>query len=251
MSDTTAPAKAAGDKTMTVAAHLSELRRRLVISVSALLGFSVLAFVFIQKFVDMMLRLSRDFSFVYLSPAELVTAYLRLSVLLGLVFASPVILWQVWAFVSPGLTGSERRSAMTALVAGFGFFLLGALFCYTIVLPMTLKFFYGFNASKDITAAISFQNYMGFILSMLLVFGAVFEMPVLGFLLARLGFVKAAWLAKGRKYAILVIFILAAIITPPDVVSQIMTAIPMIGLYELTLFVTRSAEKLRAAKESE
>lgn len=236
-------AKSADDKTMTVAGHLQELRKRLVISVGALLGFSVLSFVFIQKFVDLMLRLSKDFNFVYLSPAELVTSYLRLAVVLGLVFASPVILWQIWAFVSPGLTRDERRSAVTAVLAGFGFFLLGALFCYLIVLPMTLQFFYGFNASKDIMASISFQNYMSFILSMLVVFGIVFEMPVLGFLLARLGFVKSAWLQKGRKYAILLIFLCAAIITPPDVVSQVMTAIPMIGLYELTIYVTRLAEK--------
>lgn len=228
---------------MTVAGHLAELRKRLVISVTALLGFSVLAFIFIQKFVDLMLRLSADFSFVYLSPAELVTSYLRLAVVIGLVFASPVILWQIWAFVSPGLTGNERRSALTAVVAGFGFFLIGALFCYVVVLPMTLQFFYGFNASKDITANISFQSYMSFVLSMLVVFGVVFEMPVLGFLLGKLGFVKSKWLVRGRKYAILLIFICAAIITPPDVVSQIMTAIPMMGLYELTIYVVKAAEK--------
>lgn len=232
---------------MTVAGHLRELRKRLLISLAVLLGFSVIAFVFIQKFVDAMLRLSAQFHFVYLTPAELVTSYLKLSVVLGLVFASPVILWQLWAFVSPGLTMGERRGARTALVAGFVFFLLGALFCYAAVLPMTLQFFYGFNASKDITATISFDSYMTFVLGMLLVFGVVFEMPVLSYLLGRLGLARAEWLKKGRKYAILLIFIVAAIITPPDVVSQIMTAIPMLALYELSVFVCQQAEKRRPA----
>ncbi len=233
---------------MTVAGHLRELRKRLLISLAALLGFSVLSFLFIQKFVDSMLRLSAQFQFVYLTPAELVTAYLKLSVVLGLVFASPVILWQIWAFVRPGLTVTEQRGARAALVAGFVFFLLGALFCYAAVLPMTLQFFYGFNASKDITATISFDSYMSFVLGMLLVFGVVFEMPVLSYLLGRLGLVRSEWLKKGRKYAILLIFIVAAIITPPDVVSQIMTAIPMLALYELSIFVCRQAEKRRPAE---
>lgn len=235
--------------TMSVAGHLRELRKRLVNSVCAVLGFSVLAFIFIQKFVDLMLRLSSDFSFVYLAPAELVTAYLRLAVVLGLVFASPVILWQVWAFVSPGLTDGERRSGKIALVAGFGFFLIGALFCYAVVLPMTLSFFYGFNSSKDIAASISFDSYMTFVLGMLVVFGAVFEMPVLSYLLGRVGVLHADWLRKGRKYAILLIFIVAAIITPPDVVSQVMTAIPMIALYELSAVVCARAEKNRPPEE--
>lgn len=232
------------DKSMTVAGHLAELRKRLAVMILALLGFSLLAFVFVEKFVDMMLALSEGFEFVYLAPAELVTAYLKFAVVLGLVFSSPIILWQIWAFVSPGLEGREKNSVLTAIVAGFVFFLLGALFCYLIVLPMTLQFFYNFNGSTDITANISFSNYMGFVLSMLVVFGLVFEMPVLAFMLARLGILKGGWLRKGRKYAILLVFIVAAIITPPDVVSQLMTALPMLLLYELSIYVSAAAEKL-------
>ncbi len=233
-----------GDSTMTVAGHLAELRRRLFVIVLALLGFSVLAFVFVESFVNGMLRLSEGFQFVYLAPAELVTAYLKFSLVLGLVFSSPIILWQVWAFVSPGLKGEEKRSVKTAIGAGFLFFLLGALFCYFIVLPMTLNFFYHFNGSTNITPSISFDNYMNFVLSMLVVFGLVFEMPVLSFLLARLGVLQGEWLRKGRKYAILLVFIVAAIITPPDVVSQLMTAAPMLLLYELSIYVALAANKL-------
>lgn len=234
----------ATDSTMTVAGHLAELRRRLFVIVLSLLGFSVLAFVFVQNFVDLILRLSEGFHFVYLSPAELVTAYVKFSLVLGLVFSSPIILWQVWAFVSPGLEGEEKRSVKTAIGAGFLFFLLGTVFCYFVVLPMTLQFFYNFNGSTEITANISFNSYMNFVLSMMVVFGLIFEMPVLSFLLARLGILQGDWLRKGRKYAILLVFIVAAVITPPDVVSQLMTAAPMLLLYELSIYVALAANKL-------
>lgn len=234
---------------MSVGAHLRELRRRLFLSVGAVAAFTILAFLFIQKFVDLMLRLSPQFSFVYLTPSELVGAYMKLSVILGVVFASPVLLWQVWAFVRPGLTGSERRSGLTALTAGFGFFLLGAFFCYAVMLPMTLNFLYGFNEGTSIEASVSFDSYMSFVLGMLVAFGVVFEMPVLSFMLGRFGVIHAKWLRTGRKYAILIIFIIAAVITPPDIVSQIVTAFPMMGLYEISVFVCARAEKHRAEPE--
>jgi sec-independent protein translocase protein TatC len=114
-----------------------------------------------------------------------------------------------------------------------------------------LQFFYNFNGSKAITASISFNNYMSFVLGMLVAFGVVFEMPVLSFLLARLGLLKPEHLIAARKYAILVIFFVAAVITPPDVVSQLMTAVPMVGLYELSIAVSRWAYKMRPQEEDE
>ena len=236
---------------MTVTGHLKELRARVFRSVIAFVALSVLCFVFIQRFVDAALALSPNFEYVYLSPSELLTSYMKLSIILGLVFASPAILWEVWAFVRPGLTKRETGSVRTAVIAGFFFFLLGMAFCYFLILPLTLDFLYNFNGSVDITANISFSYYMNFILGMLVAFGAVFEMPVLSYLLSRLGVLKPEVLSKGRKYAILVVFIVAAIITPPDVLSQTMTAIPMLGLYELSVFVSRAAAKRRAAEGDE
>ena len=234
---------------MTLTGHLSELRRRLFWCILVFAALSVVSFIFIQRFVDVAIGLSPDFDFVYLSPSELVTSYMKLALVLGLVFSSPFILWQIWAFVSPGLTQEEGRSVRAAVTAGFVFFLIGAVFCFVVILPITLQFFYNFNGSKDITANISFGSYMSFILGMLVAFGAVFEMPVLSFLLARLGVLDPKLLVKGRKFAVLIIFTLAAIITPPDVVSQIMTAVPMIGLYELSIAVSRAARRRRAAAE--
>lgn len=234
---------------MTVAGHLRELRARLFWSVLVFVALSVLCFVFIQRFVDAALALSSGFDFVYLSPSELLTSYMKLALVLGLVLSSPFILWQIWAFVQPGLTRQEAASARSAIIAGFVFFLLGVVFCYILILPLTLQFLYNFNGSRDITASISFNNYMNFILGMLVAFGVVFEMPVLSFLLSRLGLLKPTILVKGRKYAILIVFLVAALITPPDVLSQIMTAIPMLGLYELSIVVSRAAYKKRAEDE--
>jgi sec-independent protein translocase protein TatC len=236
---------------MTVAGHLTELRQRLFWSVLVFVVVSVVCFVFIQKFVDVALALSPDFQFVYLSPSELMTSYMKLALVLGLVLSSPFILWQIWSFVQPGLTKAESRSALSAVVAGFVCFLVGAVFCFTVILPITLQFFYNFNGSKEITANISFNNYMNFVLGMLVAFGVVFEMPVLSFLLARLGLLKPEWLAAGRKYATLIIFFIAAVITPPDVVSQIMTALPMLALYELSIMVSRKAFKLRPSQDED
>ena len=244
-------AKKQDDKAMTVAGHLRELRTRLFWSVLVFVALSVLCFVFIQRFVDAALALSSGFDFVYLSPSELLTSYMKLSLVLGLVLASPFILWQIWAFVQPGLTRREASSARSAIIAGFVFFLLGVVFCYALILPLTLQFLYSFNGSRDITASISFNNYMNFILGMLVAFGVVFEMPVLSFLLSRLGLLKPQVLVKGRKYAVLVVFLVAAVITPPDVLSQVMTAIPMLGLYELSIIVSRAAYKKHAEEDED
>lgn len=228
---------------MTVTGHLKELRSRVFKCVLAFIALSVVCFAFIQRFVDAALALSPSFSFVYLSPSELLTSYMKLALILGLVFSSPVILWEIWAFVRPGLTQREAGSARSAVVAGFVFFLIGMAFCWALILPLTLEFLYSFNGSVDIAANISFSYYMNFILGMLVAFGAVFEMPVLSYLLSRLGILKPQALVKARKYAVLAVFLIAAIITPPDVLSQIMTAIPMLALYELSILVSRAAAK--------
>ena len=236
---------------MTVSGHLNELRRRLFWMAAVFVAASVVCFLFIERFVELALAMSPDFNFVYLSPSELFTSYLKLACVLGLVFSSPFILWQIWAFIQPGLTEEEGKSSLSAIVAGFVFFLLGAIFCFLVILPITLQFFYNFNGSTEITASISFNNYMNFILSMVVAFGIVFELPVLSYLLARLGLLKPEWLVSVRKFAILLVFVIAAAITPPDVVSQLMTAVPMLLLYELSIFVCRRAYRSRKAEESD
>lgn len=230
---------------MPVAAHLRELRRRSFWCIFIVLILFVVSFIFVQPLVDLLLALGQGFSFVYLAPAELVTAYMHVAFVAALCCASPFLFFELWAFIAPGLTHAEKKKGVLALVGGFFFFLLGAAFCYFVVLPFTLDFFVRFNTSQAITASISFASYLRFVLNMLAAFGALFELPMLTILLSQAGILRPSLMIKGRKYAILLIFILAAVITPPDAVSQIITAIPMLLLYECSIWLCRLTAKKR------
>ena len=150
-----------------------------------------------------------------------------------------MLAYQVYAFCSPGLSKKERGFTLAALIAGTLCFLAGAAFARFISLPFMLRFLIQFTFEVDVSASISIDQYVSFLLTVFVIFGLVFELPVISVLLTGLGLIKAEWLRKGRKVMIVLIFVLAAIITPPDVVSQIMVAIPMIGLYELSIVLCR------------
>ena len=153
--------------------------------------------------------------------------------------------YQVYAFCSPGLSGKERGYISGALIAGGLCFLVGVAFAYFISLPFMLRFLIQFTGEVDVAASISIQQYVSFLLTVFVIFGLVFELPVVSVLLTGLGLVKAEWLVKGRKVMIVIIFVLAAIITPPDIVSQIMVAVPMLGLYEISIALSRVVGRAR------
>jgi sec-independent protein translocase protein TatC len=167
----------------------------------------------------------------------------------GLVISSPVIFWQVWAFVKPGLKKEEKRYFICSFIGGTIFLILGVVFAYKIILPFTLTFFSSLG-TQNIKPMISFGNYIDFITTILLSFGLVFEMPIVIILLTRFGIVKVEFLTKNRKYAILIIIILAAIITPPDVISQILLASPMLLLFEFSVIVSRITERKKRQKQA-
>ena len=158
---------------------------------------------------------------------------------------SPFLVFQIWRFVSPALRKREKKAILPALFGGFGFFLLGGLFAYKISLPFMIQFLINYSSSDFISSAISVASYLDFMIGMLLTFGLVFEEPMLAFIFSNLGIITPMLLRKVRSYAILVIFILAAIITPPDVVSQFMIALPMLALYELSIIISSVIYKRR------
>jgi sec-independent protein translocase protein TatC len=192
-----------------------------------------------------MMRMGLDagFTFVYLSPSELLTAYFKLAAVFGLFVSLPVILYELWRFASPALELSEKKAGRAGLAAGFVFFLLGMVFCYFIALPFMVRFLSNFNTSEYIASNISVAEFLNFMLGMLVTFGLVFELPILTLMLSRLRLLRPAWMVRTRKYAVLVIFIIAAVVTPPDVLSQVMIALPMIGLYELSILLSRMVWK--------
>lgn len=236
---------------MTVMGHLREIRTRLVRVALVYVVLVVLCFLFIDSVSEALLRLGSGFNFVYTAPAELVTSYVKLTLVCALVLASPFVLYQIWGFVAPALTVREKRLGFLGLLGGLVFFLLGAVFAYFVAIPFMLEFFVNFNNSELITPMISYDNYLNFVLVTAVSFGVVFEMPVLSLLLSQFGILKPQFLRKFRKYALLIMAIVAAIITPPDVVSQVAILVPMMLLYELSVLISSAVVRRKASKNAD
>lgn len=238
------------DKQLTVIEHFSELRKRLTIIAVALILGTILSYNYIDVLIDIIIKPSQGLDFIYLSPPELFMAYIKIALLVGFAITSPITLIQIWLFVKPGLKVKERRYLIFALLMGIVFFVVGAVFSYFVIIPLTINFFVQVQVDQ-ISPLFSFENYISFILSLLLSFGLVFELPLLISLLSMLNLVTTDTLKKYRKIVILVIFIVAAILTPPDVLSQTLMAIPMIFLYELSILIATSIEKTKKLKNKE
>ncbi len=230
------------NNSMTLVDHLAELRHRLVIIFVSNLGLAMVLFQFADKMMAYLLALNPGFTFIFVEPQELFMVYIQLALLLSVIICSPLTIYQLWAFISKGLYARERFYGICSLVAGVGFFALGVVFCYKIALPFTLRFFVTITIDA-ISPMISIQSFASFCNTMLAAFGLVFEMPVLSFLFTKLGVITAQGLRKKQGLLILIIFILAAIITPPDVVSQVCLGVPMVLLLQISIAVSAFAQK--------
>lgn len=165
----------------------------------------------------------------------------------GFILAFPYILWQVWKFVRPALYEKERRGAVGFMIASTLLFFLGVLFGYYIVVPMSVNFFATFQVSDKVVNHFSLDSYISMIKTSVIASGLFFELPIVIFFLTKLGLVSADMLRKYRKYAIVIVLIVAAIVTPPDVVTQVIVSIPMLLIYEASIFIAASVER-RAQK---
>ncbi len=235
--------------------HLEELRTRLIRCFIAVGICFVGAYLYKEKLFDVLTRplvevMGKGDTLIFTGLAEAFFTYLKTAFIAGVILASPVIIFEFWMFVAPGLYKNERRILIPVVILSTFFFLGGALFGYFFVFPVGFEFFLGFQ-SETIKAMPSMREYLGFAATMLLVFGLVFELPLVITCLARFGLVSVDFLKKNRKYAILVIFVVAAILTPPDVVSQVMMAIPMMLLYEVSILGARIFGKKPAAEEEQ
>lgn len=232
-------------RTMTVLEHLEELRARILLTLIPWLVLTALAFPFAD---DILAWLARPVGRLYVTaPSEALLTQLRLAVYAGAVLASPVALYQAAAFVLPGLTPSERRLLLLTLPPMLLLFLLGVAFGYLVALPLMLRFLMGF-AREPLVQLISAQGYLSFVLGTVVPFGVAFELPLLVLALVRLGLVDAAALARWRKVAVLAILVVAAVFSPPDVVSQLVLAAPMLLLYEASVWVARAAGRRRGGE---
>ena len=231
------------EKKLPLTTHLQELRKRLILSFIAVGGGFALCYAFAEKIFDILAApllkmMPTGGSLIFTSVAEAFFTYMKVAFISGLILVSPFVLYQIWAFVAPGLYRHEKKYVVPFVLAGSFFFAIGILFAYYVALPVGFKFLLGF-ATDFIKPLPSMKEYLSFSIKFLLAFGLVFEFPVVLVLLARIGVVDAKTLARQRKYAILLIFIFAAIITPPDIISQVIVALPMIGLYELSILLSK------------
>jgi sec-independent protein translocase protein TatC len=224
-------------------AHLEELRKRLITCFIAVgVGF-VLSYGFKEKLFQILVRpllrvMETDDKLIFTGLPEAFFTYLKVAFLSGVMLAAPVIIYQFWMFVAPGLYEKEKRALLPIIFLSTTFFIGGSLFGYFIVFPWGFKFFLGF-ATDYIRPLPSMKEYLSFSAKLLLAFGLVFELPLVLTFLAKLGLVSVDTLKKNRKYALLLFFAGAAILTPPDVVTQIMMAIPMMLLYEISILGAR------------
>jgi sec-independent protein translocase protein TatC len=231
------------EKKLPLTAHLQELRKRLILSFVAIgVGFGA-CYAFSQPLFDilaapLMKVMPVGGSLVFTSVAEAFFTYMKVGFIGGLVLASPFVLYQVWAFVAPGLYRNEKRYVIPFVLLGSFFFALGICFAYYVALPAGYRFLLSY-ATDFIKPLPSIKEYLSFSIKLLLAFGLVFEFPVVLLLLARIGIIDAKAMAKRRRYAILLIFVFAAVVTPPDLISQVLMALPLVALYELSILLAR------------
>ena len=250
------------DKKMPLLDHLVELRRRLIQSFIAVIVLFFICYYFsaaiyaflVQPLADILVTLGGNRRMIYTSLHEAFFTYIKVSFFAALFLAFPFIATQVWIFMAPGLYKNEKRAFLPFLVATPVLFFLGGALVYYLIFPLAWKFFLGFESGGGagllpIQLEAKVDQYLSLVMRLIFAFGLCFELPVVMTLLARAGMVTAAGMAAKRRYAIVLAFVAAAILTPPDVISQIGLAIPTILLYEVSIVCARLVERSRKATD--
>ncbi len=228
--------------------HLEEFRKRLIIVLVAHLIVMLLAFSQSGRILKLLMELNPQMHLIFIQPSEIMIVYIEIAIVIAFVICFPLTIYHIWAFISKGLFSNEKRLVKVALGLGFIFFILGVTFAYNMVIPVSLQFFTRI-AIDEVSPMISVKSYISFILSILIAMGIVFNIPSFVYVGTKLGILTPDMLKEHSKILIVIIFIAAAIITPPDVVSQIMMAVPMIGLLQLSIFISKKVYKEESKDE--
>jgi sec-independent protein translocase protein TatC len=235
--------------TMSFLDHLEELRTRLFRVAIGIVVMSVLSYYWASDIFFLLTKPLHQSGLkvevIGTSPAEAFVVKLEVALLVGVLLSLPYSFYQLWLFVAPGLHEGEKKLAIPFVFFSTLFFILGVVFCYAVAFPFAFAFFLTEYESIGVSAAIRIDEYLSFVLTTLLVFGLVFELPVLTFFLARMRLISSQWLVQKGRYGIVAIFVVAAVLTPPDVVSQILLAVPLLILYGLCIGVCHFVEKRR------
>ncbi len=232
---------------MSLIDHLEELRWRIILCLITLVITAIISSVFTPRILEILKKPAGDSlkTLAFFGPTEAIWAYIKIALVSGLIISLPVILFQVWCFISPALEERERRTIASFLWLIILFFIGGLIFAYYVLLPFALKFLLTF-ASSQLVPLISIDKYLSFVFILLLGCGLVFEMPVAVLTLSRLNIITSSTLRRHRKIAVLLIFIIAGVITPtPDAFNMILMAVPMLLLYEISIALAFISEKKR------
>lgn len=222
---------------MSLTDHLQELRRRIIICLVAIVITSTIGYFYAENLAKIIAAPAGKLYFMH--PAEVFFAYLRVSFFTGFLAALPIVLYQIWAFIIPALTKTERTLFYILLPSSIILFFLGILFSYFFVLPIATQFFLGF-ATESLQPMFSLGQYLSFVISLLMPFGLIFELPLFILVLAKLGIIGSSFLKNKRKVVLVLAFIVGAIVTPtPDMFSQTMIAIPIILFYEISILLVK------------
>jgi sec-independent protein translocase protein TatC len=226
--------------------HLEELRGRIIKSLFSIILFSIAAYFFSERLIDFVSKPIPELYFM--SPTEAFAIRIKLSLIAGIIVSVPVIFYHLWRFVVPGLFAREIKLVVPVVLASTLFFLIGATFCFLLVLPLSIKFLLGFGTDK-LKPMIKIGDYVSFVSYLILAFGAVFELPVIAYFLGKLGIITPQTLKRGRRYAIVGMLVMSAFITPPDMFSQLMLTGPLYFLYEVSIIVVRIVQKKKSKEE--
>ena len=237
-----------GDVEMSFLDHIEELRWRIIYSLIGIVVFTIIAWVFINPLVEVvLLKPARDAhaSLQNLRPFGQLFLYFQVAIIVGIVASVPNLFYQLWKFIAPALKRNERKYILRIVIFSTFCFLAGIAFAYFVMLPMAMKFAAQFG-TVEIKNEFAIDEYMSIIISVMLAAGVVFELPMVSFFLSKLGILTPKFMRKYRRHAIVIILVLAAILTPgTDPVSQVILAVPLVLLYEISIFISRISYKKR------
>lgn len=227
--------------------YLGEFRNRLIICILPFAVGALVSFIYVENIIQFIKEPIGGLTLIYTTPSEALLAHMRLAAVCGVIITIPVLIYQMVAFIYPALYQNETKLVIPMVLSTVFLFLLGVSFAFYVVYPFTIKFFLNFS-SVELLPYFTISSFVSFVINLVLTFGLVFQLPCLFWFLGRMGIIKSEFLKQNRKYALLIILVIAAIITPPDIVSQLLVALPMLVLYEIGIWAV-TISQLRREKE--
>lgn len=241
------------DREMPFLDHLEELRSRIIRALLAMVVGAGICLIFAKQLLNILLwpttRVNLPIEIQVLKVQGMFVVTLEVAFFGGILLSLPYLLYQFWMFVAPGLYPKERRYVPRLIVSASLLFLIGVAFAYFVLMPFALRFFLSL-APETVKTNIAIDFYIGFIIRILVIFGLIFELPILSYFLSRLGLISPDLMRRYRRHAIVIIFILAALLTPPDPFTQVLLAVPLIFLYEISIYISKIVVRGKKKKEA-